>query len=119
MIYMTIFWMLLLVNLALYLSFKRSKKYEEYGMILIFLAFSFLIVAIITHDPIFSKFGVPMEFEWVVGLFITGFSSWKLYFNPLKKRVMDSEKDISVLKADVHSIKEDTTLIKEKLLKLS
>jgi hypothetical protein len=101
------------------LTFRKNKRFEEYGIIIIVLAFSFLVVAILTHDPIFSKFGVPVEFEWVVGLFITGLSSWKLYFNPLKKRVMDSEKEIISLKSEVHSIKEDTLLIKEKLFSLT
>lgn len=75
------------------------------------------MVAIATKDPIFSGLGVPTEYEWVVGLFVTGLSSWKLYFGPLKERVIKTEMEVTSIQTDVRSIKSDTSLIKEKLLK--
>ena len=81
------------------------------------MAFAFLAIAIVTKDPLFSKFGVPIEFEWVIGLFLTGFTSWKIYFNPLKERVIKTESETAVIKTDVASIKSDVILIKNKLLK--
>ncbi len=59
---------------------------------------------------------MPIEFEWVVGLFLTGLTSWKLYLNPLKERVITIEKEVSSIKTDVRDIKEDVHLIKDKIL---
>src|SRR3989344_9152660 len=118
MLYMYIFWIIIILNLITYLLLKKySSKYKEsISLALIILAWSFLIVAIVQKDPIFTAFGVPQKFEWVVGLFITALSSWKLYFDPLKQRVIHTEKEVTSLKTDISSIKEDTTLIKEKLI---
>lgn len=115
---MLIFWILIVMGLFVYFVFKKSVKYiDNLVFSLIMLAGAFLIVAIATKDPVFSGLGVPAEYEWVVGLFITGLSSWKLYFGPLKERVIKTEKEVSSIQTDVKSIKADTTLIKDKLIK--
>src|SRR3989338_911499 len=111
MIFMLIFWILIVMGLFIYFVFKKSVKYiDNLVFSLIMLAGAFLIVAIATKDPVFSGLGVPAEYEWVVGLFITGLSSWKLYFGPLKERVIKTEKEVSSIQTDVKSIKADTTL---------
>lgn len=116
MIMLVIFWIVAAVSLALYLISLKYKKAEVALPPLLLLAGSFLIVGIITKDPLFSSLGVPVEFEWVVGLFITGLSSWKLYFSPLKERVIKTENELSSMKSDISSIKDDTNLIKEKII---
>ena len=119
MIFMVLFWIILGFNLLFYIFGKKYypfKTINEWSIILLILSFSFLFVAIITKDPIFSTFGVPPEFEWIVGLFITGLTSWKLYFNPLKERVIKTEQEVSAVKTEVLSIKSDTTMIKEKIM---
>ena len=115
---MLIFWVLIVTGLLAYFLFRKSiKGVENIVFSIILLAAAFLIVAIVTKDPLFSTVGLPAEYEWVVGLFITGLSSWKLYFGPLKERVIKTEKEVSSIQTDVKSIKSDTSLLKEKLLK--
>lgn len=116
---MILFWGTSILALLYYYAKKgyRSQKIKDNTMIFLMLSFAFLIVAIVTNDPIFAQFGVPMEFEWVVGLFLTGLSSWKLYFSPLKERVVYLEKNITSIKTGMNSISEDIHLIKEKLIK--
>jgi len=114
---MLIFWILIVASGVLYFGLRKIiKRAENIAFLIIILAGAFLIVAIATRDPLFSGIGVPAEYEWVVGLFITGLSSWKLYFGPLKERVIRTEKEASTIQADVKSIKFDTTLLKDKLL---
>ncbi len=116
MITLIAFWVVIVSLLIIYLLSLKYKKIEKAIPFFLLLAISLIIVAIATKDPLFTSFGIPVEFEWVVGLFITGLSSWKLYFSPLKERVIKTEKEVSSLKSDVKSIKEDTNLIKEKLI---
>ncbi|HLC64859.1 MAG TPA: hypothetical protein VJI46_01910 [Candidatus Nanoarchaeia archaeon] len=116
MIYMLIFWMIVAASAVYYYLSKRGPEAIDRLMLGTFLAFAFLTVAIITKDPLFSSFGVPMEFEWIVGLFIACLSSWKLYFAPLKDRAVNTEKEVIYMKSDISSIKADVHLIKEKLI---
>lgn len=116
MITLIAFWIAMIASLIIYLISLKYKVAEKIIPFLVLLAGSFLIVAIATKDPLFTSFGIPVEFEWVVGLFITGLSSWKLYFSPLKERVVKTETEISSIKTDIISIKEDTNLIKETLI---
>ena len=101
--------------------FKNKVKYEKIIAPLFLLACSFLVVAILTRDPLFTEYGIPPEFEWIIGFFIGLFFSWKYYFNPLKKRIMTLEKEVTGFqastKASFEMIKDDLTLIKERLLK--
>ena len=118
---MVLFWVTFGLNFLLYVLAKRYhffRSTNELVIIILILSFSFLVVAIITKDPIFSTFGVPPEFEWIVGLFITGLTSWRLYFNPLKERVIKVERKVDFMQGEISSIKADTTLIKEKVLKI-
>ena len=118
MIYMLIFWLVLGISLILYFIFKRIRiRSDDIPLGLALLALAFLIVGIVTRDPLFSLFGVPLEFEWVVGLFITAFTSWKLYFDPMKKRMARTERDVISIKTDVRAIKNDISLIKGVLIK--
>ncbi len=118
MIFMLLFWTLIAGSLLIYFTLRKAiKTIENTVFAIILLAAAFLIVGIVTKDPLFSTFGIPAEYEWVVGLFVTGLSSWKLYFGPLKERVIKTEKEVSAIQTDVKAIKSDTSLIKEKLLK--
>ena len=118
---MLLFWIIVLMNLLMYFLAKKyyhTPAARDASFVLSFLSLALLIVAIVTKDPLFSSAGVPAEFEWVVGLFITALSSWKLYFSPLKERVMRTEREVSSITTDVAAIKADTTLIKEKILNI-
>ena len=118
MIFMLIFWILIIAGIIVYFGLRKTLPYvDNLVFLIILLAGAFLIVAIATKDPIFSSIGVPAEYEWVVGLFITGLSSWKLYFGPLKERVIKTEMEVNAIQTDVKAIKADTTLIKDKLIK--
>lgn len=118
MLFMIIFWVILFIGLLIYLVLRRTfpRRIESITIIIILLAWSFLIVAIVQKDPIFSNFGVPPELEWVVGLFITALSSWKLYFDPIKQRMIRTEKEVVSIKTDVSAIKSDVSLIKDNLI---
>lgn len=116
MIVLIVFWIVIGISLITYLISLKYKKVENILPPLVFLSGSLIIVAIVTKDPLFASFGVPAEFEWVVGLFITSFSSWTLYFHPLKERVIKTEIEVSSIKTDVHSIKTDVSMIKEKII---
>lgn len=113
---MTIFWIVTALACIYWYLSKNEQKNDRTIMISI-LAAAFLIIAIITKDPIFTTFGVPAEFEWVVGIFITCLSSWKLYFSPLKERVVKLEKKVVVIESHLANIKNDLIIIKEILLK--
>ena len=54
---------------------------------------------------------------WILlTLIVSGFGAWKYYFNPLKERVIETEREVSSIKTDVSSIKSDVHLIKENIL---
>jgi hypothetical protein len=95
MIFMVIFWIVYFAVLVYYFFIRKYvKKYETNDAIiagLTMLAFSFFIVGLVTKDPIFSTIGVPKEYEWVVGLFLSFFTAWKFYFDPIKKRITQLE----------------------------
>ena len=121
MIYMTLFWIIALICVALYFLQKYifpRFPLESIFSVLFFLGASFLIVGVLTRDPLFAQFGVPAEYEWVIGLSITAFSSWQVYFNPLKKKVYAMDREIGELKTDMQTVKVDIALIKEKVLSL-
>jgi len=88
------------------------EKIRDISFIMIIFSFSVLVVAIVTKDPFFDKFGVPLEFEWIIGLFIAGLSSWKLYFNPMKNSRHNVEKDMIGLEKDVSFTKEELKDVK-------
>lgn len=117
MIYMLLFWGVMILTIIIYVIAKKVEiKLEKLVMPLLFFSLALLIVAIVTKDPLFSSFGIPPEFEWVIGLFITGFTSWKVYFDPLKSRVIRTEREVFSLKTEIGSVKSDTSLIKEILI---
>ena len=76
--------------------------------------FVFLIIAITTKDPIFQTIGIPQGYEWAVGLFVSGFGLWKYYLSPLKERVIETEKDMKVVKNDIFYIKQTTDKLEKK-----
>lgn len=111
---MILFWMVVLCSGFVY--FFMREKSDTIIMQLNVLAFVLLFGAIITKDPLFAQFGVPSEFEWVVGLFIAAFMSWKWYFNPMKERLIKTEKAVERLESEFGVMKGDIILIKEHLL---
>ncbi|MBI5871603.1 hypothetical protein HZB88_00795 [archaeon] len=111
-----LFWSMMIITLIIYFISLKHKKAEKILPFPLLLAGSFMIAAIITKDPIFSAIGVPAEFEWVVGLFLTGFSSWKLYFSPLKERVISTEKEIGSIKTSVERIEKNVDMLTNKIL---
>jgi len=110
------FWVLMVILLVIYLFSLKYKKLEVILPPLLLLASSLLIVGIITKDPLFSTFGVPPEFEWVVGLFLTGLSSWKLYFSPLKERVIKTESEVSSIKTSIEKIEKNVDKLMNRTL---
>lgn len=126
---MTIFWSIALACVILYFTKKylfRGFPLDQIFPILFFLGVSFLVVGIITRDPLFAQFGVPGEYEWVVGMFMAVLASWRVYFNPIKQRVGRLETRVEALDAKltaqmdgldkrIENMHGDIHLIKEKL----
>jgi hypothetical protein len=115
MLFMWLFW----VTFGLFaIAFYARERWntETVAMILLFVSFSSLIVAIATDDPLIAAFGVPAEYEWVVGLSIAAITSWRIYFNPMKERLMRLEKRFGKMEEAMQRIGDDVRLIKEKLL---
>lgn len=118
MISMTIFWIIMLVNIVLYavLKYRKYDKRDDIGFLLTMFAACFLVVSIVTRDPIFTQFGVPMEFEWVVGMCAILSACWRFYLRPWKERCFGTERDVSAIKADLDAMRVDLSLIKAKLI---
>lgn len=97
MIYIVVFWAIYALILIYYLYEKWKKSNPDQNVIIfgVIVAFSFLIIGIISDDPIFSALGVPKEYEWLAGLILSGFTAWRFYFDPLKKKLINLEKSFS------------------------
>lgn len=118
MIFLIAFWISLVIAIILILINLRikDKKLNFLSGLFVFMQFLFMIISIITKDPIFEAIGLPKEYEWITGLFLSGFTLWLFYLSPLKNRVIEVEKETREIKTDVKNIKEDTTIIKNKLI---
>ncbi len=118
MMWMIIFWGLIILIFVLYLINRNLKKESLdsfIGLLVVIQLFVFLI-AIATKDPIFQNIGLPVGYEWIAGLILSGFSLWSFYLNPLKKRVNHIEINVSSIKTDVENIKGDVSLIKNRII---
>jgi|SRR3989344_5274626 len=127
MVYFFIFWILAILIFILYFISRITKSkelkdiFDNYGGLFFIVIGTFLIMAILTKDLVtIMGITVPMELQWLGSLLITGFGTWKFYLNPLKERVINVEKDVSSINAEIKSsfssIKEDLSLIKNKLI---
>lgn len=120
MIYLAVFWILtvalIILFLLRYIAQIRNSHLDGLITILGITAFAFLIMGILTKDPLFSTLGIPKEYEWLAGLIISGFTLWKSYLNPLKDRVIKTEIKVSSIDTSIHSIKNDVETIKDTLL---
>ena len=81
-------------------------------------AFIFLFVGLFTKDPFLSEYlPISLRFEVLIELLTGGWLFWKSYLNPLKERVITTEKDISSIKTDVVNIKNSIDEIKPYVMK--
>lgn len=120
--YLVAYWIILILFLIVYgmAYFLKKKKLlkliEDYSYILLVVAFSLLFIGILKNDPLFEPLGLPREYEWLGALISSGFGLWWFYLNPLKERVITTEKDVSSIKTDVSAIREDVVMIKEEVI---
>ncbi|HLD06629.1 MAG TPA: hypothetical protein VJC16_03790 [Candidatus Nanoarchaeia archaeon] len=121
MIYMFGFWALYVILLAyiIYTHFKKSKMNQNIAISILIVSSSFLVIGLVTGDPVFSTLGIPREYEWLVGLILSGFTAWQVYFNPLKERLIRLEKNFSeyfgVSKTKFEHIEQGIEEIKRKI----
>jgi len=108
-VFFAIFLLLVIVNFWL-----KSRLISRITDFLVFIQFIFLIIAISIKDPLFEAIGVPIGYEWVVGILVSGFGLWFYYLNPLKERVIETEKEIKVVKNDVSHIRNTTDKLEQK-----
>lgn len=111
MIYLLIFWIfaiLLIVGdfIGSYSNSKRFKSFkEEYGILFILLLVSFVLIAIVTKDPInVAGVAIPAEIQWLGSLLISGFGAWRYYLDPLKKKVYGMDREIGEVKTSIKHI---------------
>jgi len=120
MFFMIVWWIVIVVMLVLYFvmysSDNRITKHRLNSLVgfLAFFQLLVLIVTLATKDPIFEAIGLPKEYEWLAGLVISGFSLWQFYLNPLKERVVETEKEVGVIKNDITHIKGTTDKLEQK-----
>lgn len=122
MIYLTIFWIIvsiffIIYSVGRYFKIEAIQKCtEEYGSLLFIISLSFVVIAIVTKNPI-SLLGIefPMQLQWLVSLIVSAFGAWQFYLNPLKERVITTEKDVSSIKTDICSIKSNMQMLKDHL----
>ncbi|MFH1445170.1 MAG: hypothetical protein ABIF08_01675 [Nanoarchaeota archaeon] len=121
MIYLSLFWILVLMFIVVFLigkifKIKEIPNFYDNNGILFFLGLAALvIVAIVSRDPILGL-NIPMELQWLGSLSVTLFGAWQFYLNPLKKRVNRMDREIGEIKSSVQAIRTDTHLIKEKII---
>jgi len=121
--WMIAFWFCYLIVIILFMvrkkvRNKKAKRKIDYTIGLFFVyAILFLIVAITTGDPIFEAIGLPAGYEWLGALTLTGFTAWSFYLNPLKNRVVKSERDISIVKNDIQHINKTLEEFKPYIMK--
>ena len=120
MFFMVTWWIvlgiLILLFIISYASRDRSVK-AKLEKIVGFLAVFQLLVLMVTltiKDPLFESLGLPKEYEWLAGLFISGFTLWQFYLSPLKERVIKTEKEVGIVKNDIFHIKETTDKLEKK-----
>lgn len=95
---------------------EKIKKYADSLIgICLMIAIPSTIVAIATKDPILEFFGISTMLEWWINTIALFFVAWWYYFNPLKSRVVQNEKDIVGLKKDIGSLKTETRTLKNDL----
>src|SRR3989344_7386073 len=113
---MAIFLSLCWATLAIYggalfgayiLKSRSLSKLKEMGAPFALVSISFLIIGIVTNDPLFAPLGVQPEYEWLAGLLSSFYLLYQTYLKPLKERVIRTETDVSAIKADVRSLKTD------------
>ncbi len=99
--YLLIYWIIIFTFSLIYLVSKEYKQFNQKlkknAFLIFIISLPFLILAILTNDPI-SILGMEIstELQWLASLLTFGFGSWKFYLNPLKERVIETEKEIKV-----------------------
>jgi len=123
-IYLTVFWIIyalfgLLILISFLFKIKKLNKYlQEYSVLVLIIALSFLIIAIITKDPMnIAGYTIPTELQWLGSLLVTGFSAWKFYLNPLKIKVYSMDREIGEVSASVKKVENNVSMILSKLIK--
>lgn len=116
MIYMVFFWIVTFVTGFMILS-KKYRKNDFVGL-LVMLQLMFFVLAIATKDPILpTTWGIDPWWELTIEGITASFTVWKTYLNPLKNKVYSMDREIGGIKSDIITIKEDTSIIKNKLIK--
>ena len=114
MMYLAVYWVLTILLVVAYLLgllFNKEKTkdlVEKYAILLILFVGSFLIVAIVTKDPIsFGSYEIPTEFQWIGSLFVSFFSVWQFYLKPLKNKLFGLDREIGEVKTSVKKVESD------------
>ncbi|MBI5072869.1 hypothetical protein HZA99_03555 [Candidatus Woesearchaeota archaeon] len=118
MIYMLLFWMIILLLIMFVVLNKITRWRGNFSGVIDFLVVFqalLLILALLTHDPLFTSLGVEPWWELTVGVLAGGFALWKAYFDPLKKKVYSLDREMGEVKSDISSMKIDIASIKNKI----
>lgn len=121
--YLMFSWISFVIFIALLIIKKFTKKKKAqamYGRIagfFLILMIFFFGIALATDDPVTDIISVP--FQLLITAVAGAFALWKYYFDPIKERVIKSEKDIILLNSEMmanfSSIRESFSSIREDL----
>ena len=122
--YLTAMWLVysiygVLFVISLFTKNKKLHKFlDEFALPVVIVGASFLIIAIVTNDPVnIAGYTIPTELQWLGSLLVTGFGAWKFYLSPLKLKVYQMDREIGEVKTSVHKVESNVSMILNKLMK--
>ncbi len=112
--YLSIMWAIyaaygILFLISLFLKNKKLRKFlDDYALLTFMVGASFLIMALITNDPVtVAGYTMPTELQWLGSLLVTGFGAWKFYLNPLKQKVYTMDREIGEIKMGIEKVEKN------------
>ena len=119
-LYLFLYIIALIVSLIFYYLFKHNKKEFFYNLSIFFilLMIFFFVLSLTTNDPIEEIItAIPAFWQFMITALSGSFAIYKVYLNPLKERVITTEKDISSIKTDIGNTKENINEMKPYIMK--
>ncbi len=116
-VYLTIFWLLLILFLIVYAFFKTkttSRLINNYGGLFFLGLIALLFMAFATKDPI--NIPIPTEVQWLSSLLVAIAGLWKFYLSPIQNKVFSLNREVGEIRSDLSSIKSDLSLIMQELV---
>lgn len=118
--YLVLYWIALISAIICYSlsKKKKSKTYENLSNFLVLLMIFFFVIALATDDPIEELLTtIPAFWQFTLTSLGGAFVIWRTYLNPLKKQVIECEKDIREINTNIGNINKNIDEIKPYVMK--